>query len=123
MLECRVEGLRYELRVREIRLAEKDRYIAELEQRVEELKQQAMPGSDDESSLSSRRSSSRRSPPPFVKPDLPKRRRRKRPGRKRPGRKDGHEPALRPMPRKIDQHQDVPLKMNDRHRPICPRCA
>jgi hypothetical protein len=34
MLEARVGGLEYELRVRDIRLAEKDKYIAELEQRV-----------------------------------------------------------------------------------------
>ena len=34
MLEATVEGLQYELHVREIRLKEKDKRIAELEQQV-----------------------------------------------------------------------------------------
>lgn len=107
-LKARVGGLEYELRVREIRLAEQDKYIAELEQRVEELKKQALvqPPQSPSPPL-----------PAFVKPNLPRRRRR------RPGRKEGHEAALRPMPRKIDQHQEVPLKRNDRRAAICPRCA
>jgi hypothetical protein len=53
-----------------------------------------------------------------VKPNLPRRRRR----RKRPGRGEGHEAALRPMPRRIDHHQDVPLQTDARRRPLCPRC-
>jgi len=107
LLEAQVEGLEYELSVRDYELARKDKYIAELEQRIEELKKQAIPLESEAPTL-----------PSFVKPNLPKRRRRKRPGRK-----EGHEPALRPKPRKIDQHQDVPLKQDDRHRPICPKCA
>lgn len=107
LLEAQVEGLEYELSVRDFELARKDKYIAELEQRIEELKKQAIPLQSEAPTL-----------PSFVKPDLPKRRRRKRPGRK-----EGHEAALRPVPRKIDQHQDVPLKQDDRHRPICPKCA
>lgn len=107
ILEAQVEGLEYELRVRDIKLAEQAKYIAQLEQRIEELKKQAIPLKPEAPTL-----------PSFVKPDLPRRRRRKRPGRK-----EGHEPALRPKPRKIDQYQDVPLKKDDRHRPICPRCA
>lgn len=114
VLEATVEGLQYELHVREIRLEEKDRRIAELEQRVEELKKQAVtasappqasPGSDAPP------------PPSFVKPNLPRRRRRQKPGRK-----DGHEPALRAKPRRIDHHQQVPLPTDERRVPLCPRC-
>jgi transposase len=108
MLEATVSGLQYELRVREIRLAEKDKYIAELEQRVEELKKQAI--------------SNPPPPPPscslplFLKPNLPRRRKRK------PGRKIGHDAALRPMPAKIDHHQQVPLPTDRFRRVVCPHC-
>ena len=106
MLEATVSGLQYELRVRDIRLQEKDRRIAELEQQVEELKKQAMKSGESGSRVL----------PSFVKPNLPRRR------RKKPGRKDGHEAGLRPMPRKIDHHQKVALAQDDRHHPICPQC-
>lgn len=54
--------------------------------------------------------------PAFVKPDkLPRR-------RKRPGRKAGHAAALRPMPEKIDVHQDVPLPADPQGRVSCPKC-
>jgi transposase-like protein len=109
MLEATVSGLHYELRVREIRLKEKDRRIAELEQQVEELKNQALAASGPQGSNAGEL-------PSFVKPNLPRRRRRK------PGRKDGHEPALRAMPRRIDHHQPVPLETDDRRVPLCPRC-
>jgi hypothetical protein len=104
-LEAQVGGLECELPVREIRLEEKDRRIAELEQQVAELKTQAPAVSSPP-------------PPPFVKPNLPRRRRRRR----RPGRAGGHEAALRPMPRTVDHHQDVPLGKDDAGRPVCPRC-
>jgi hypothetical protein len=111
LLEATVSGLQYELHVREIRLKEKDRRIAELEQQVQELRKQAVaaggPQGDNRTEL-----------PSFVKPSLPKRRRR----HKRPGRKDGHEAALRPMPKKIDHRQAVPLETDAKRRPICPRC-
>ena len=107
MLEATVEGLHYELHVREIRLKEKDRRIAELEQQVEELKKQAVAGGDGKAA---------RELPPWVKPNVLRRH------RKRPGRKAGHEAALRPLPRKIDHHQQVPLPQDDRHHPICPHC-
>jgi len=55
--------------------------------------------------------------PPFVKPNLPQRRRRKTPGRK-----PGHPAALRPMPQKIDLHQDVPLPKDPAGRASCPHC-
>jgi hypothetical protein len=55
--------------------------------------------------------------PAFVKPNLTKARRRKKPGRKK-----GHKAALRHMPTKIDQHQQVPLKRDADHQPICPVC-
>lgn len=106
MLEARVEGLECELHVRELRLAEKDKYIAELEQRVEELRRQAAGGDEKPAS-----------PPPFVKPGVPRRR------RKRPGREAGHEAALRPPPRRIDRHEEAPLGTDGRGRPVCPRCS
>lgn len=106
MLEATVDGLEYELRMRDIRLAEQAKYIAELERRVEELKKQAIPVAAPAAAL-----------PAFVKLDLPRRR------KKKPGRKDGHEAALRPMPAKIDHHQDVPLPMDrSRRRAVCPHC-
>jgi transposase len=108
MLEATVEGLQYELHVRELRLKEKDQRIAELEQQVAELKIQAMAASESKPAQSAA--------PPWVKSNVPGRRRR------RPGRKEGHEPAVRAMPRKIDQHQDVPLGRNDRREPVCPQC-
>lgn len=110
MLEGTVSGLQYELHVREIRLKEKDRRIAALEQQVEELKKQAI--QPDASG-----GPPRPLPPPFVKPNARQRRRRKKPGRK-----DGHAAALRPPPRKIDRHEQVPLSRDDRHQPLCPRC-
>jgi transposase-like protein len=106
MLEATVGGLQYELRVREIRLAEKDKYIAELEQRIEELKKQAISNQPLPS----------RPLPAFVKPNLPRRCKRK------PGRGEGHEAALRPMPAKIDHHQEVPLPTDRQKHPVCPHC-
>jgi transposase len=105
LLEATVDGLEYELQVRDYRLAQKDKYIAELEQRVEELKKQAFPVAASAPAL-----------PSFVKLNLPRRRRRK------PGRKIGHPVALRPMPVKIDHHQDVPLPTDRSRRSVCPHC-
>lgn len=56
------------------------------------------------------------SAPSFVKPPAAGRR------RKRPGRKEGHPAALRPMPEKIDAHQQVPLPQDPAGRASCPRC-
>lgn len=103
-LQAQVDGLEYELRVRDIRLAEKDKYIAELEQRVEELKKQATVATAS------------RPLPSFVKLNVPRRR------RKRSGRKNGHEAALRALPAKIDHHQDVPLPTDRSRRAVCPHC-
>ena len=111
VLEATVEGLQYELHVREIRLQERARRITELEQQVEELKKQAMDAQQGEPPPPPA------PPPPFVKANRPCRRRRRKPGRH-----DGHEPALRPMPRTIDHHQQVPLPTDDRRVPLCPRC-
>lgn len=107
VLEDRVAGLEYELHVREIRLKEQAGRIAELEQQVEELKKQAVGDAPAAAAV----------PPPFVKPNLPRRRRRRKPGRQK-----GHEAALRPIPRKIDHHHQVPLTTDDHERPLCPRC-
>jgi transposase len=101
-----VEGLNYELHMRDLRLKENDRWIAQLQQQIEELKQQTLPSSE----------SSTPQLPPFVKLNVPARR------HKKPGRRDGHEAALRKKPGKIDQHQPVPLGTDARHRPICPHC-
>lgn len=105
LLEATVSGLQYELRVRDIRLQEKDRRIAALEQQVEELKKQSM-DANGSATL-----------PPLVKANVARHRRR------RPGRKNGHEAALRPMPAKIDHHQPVSLATDERRHPICPRCS
>ncbi|HEV2296126.1 MAG TPA: hypothetical protein VGR35_19940 [Tepidisphaeraceae bacterium] len=105
-LEAQVDGLQYELRVREIRLKEKDRRIAELEQQVEELKKQATAAAAAPAKVL----------PAFVKLNVARRR------RKMPGRSVGHEAALRPMPPRIDHHQDVPLATDRSQRPLCPQC-
>jgi transposase len=102
-LEATVEGLQYELHVRDIRLEEQAKIIAGLERRVEELKVQAVGAADSQL-------------PSFVKPNVPHRPRRK------PGRKEGHEPAFRPMPTKINHHQEVPLVTDGVCRPLCPDC-
>jgi transposase len=106
MLEAQVDGLEYELSVRDFRLAEQDKRIAELEQQVEELKKQALAGTQPVVLQV----------PAFVKPNLPRRRKRK------PGRKEGHEAALRAMPAKIDHHQQVPLPTDRSRRSVCPHC-
>lgn len=102
-LEALVEGLQDELRQRNLRIAEQGRYIAQLEQQIRELQQQA--AADVKSS-----------PPAFVKPKVPPR------PRKKLGRAPGHPAALRPMPKKIDRHQTVPLPKDAGKKPICPRC-
>lgn len=104
MLQAQVEGLQYELRQRDLRLVEKDRYIAQLEQRIEELKQQAVPDSPAPAC------------PAFAKQNVRQRKRKKR------GRPVGHPAALRPMPQKIDRHQTVPLPKDAGRKPICPHC-
>jgi hypothetical protein len=104
MLQAQVEGLQYELHQRELRVAEQDRYIAQLEQRIEELKQQAAPDSPAPAC------------PAFVKANVPQRKPKKR------GRPVGHPAALRPMPQKIDRHQTVPLAKDAGKKPICPHC-
>lgn len=102
LLEARVSGLEYELHQRELRIAEQARYIAQLERQVKELKQQAAPPLP--------------ALPPFVKPHVEAR------PRKPPGREVGHPAALRPMPKKIDRHQTVPLPKDAEKKRICPHC-
>lgn len=101
-VESMVEGLNYELRVRDFRIRELEQENTRLRKRLEE---QAPPPQPPSAS------------PPFVKPAAP-------PGRrKKPGRKEGHEAALRPPPEAIDRVVDVPLR---RHRVtrerLCPHC-
>ena len=100
-LEATVEGLQYELHVRDIRLEEQSRYIGELERRVEELQEQSL---KQEPQL-----------PAFVKANVPDG------PRKTPGRKAGHEPAFGALPR-IDRHQQVPLSTDRSRRALCPDC-
>lgn len=104
-LEAMVDGLGYELRMRDIRIEEQAAYIKQLEQQVRELQQQALAGSKPAADV-----------PAFVKPN------RQPHPRKKPGRQAGHEAALRPMSRKIDQHQEVPLQRSADRRPLCPHC-
>jgi hypothetical protein len=111
-LNDQLDGANYEIHQRDLRLKEKDRYIQQLHQQLEELKKQATADIQLPSTIT----------PPvvpaFVKPNLPERRRRKKPGRKK-----GHQAALRPMPRKIDHHQKVPLGTTDAGgKPLCPQC-
>lgn len=103
-LEAQVDGLQYELRQRDLRIAEQQTYIARLEQQIKELQRQATPAVPQPT------------PPPFVKPNVPAR------PRKSPGREVGHPAALRPMPKKIDCHQRVPLPKDPAKKPICPHC-
>ena len=109
ILELTVDGLNYELQMRDLRIKEQDKRIAQLQQQVEELKKQALHHSQVDQPKAPLR------PPSFIKANVARRR------RKKPGRKKGHEPALRPMP-KIDSHQDVPLQRNAKGHPICPAC-
>lgn len=55
-------------------------------------------------------------PPGFVKANTPEKK------RKKPGRKKGHPAALRPVPSKIDVHQDVPVPIDGFGKECCPRC-
>jgi transposase len=107
LLEAQVDGLQYELHMRDIQLKERDKYIAELEQRVEELKHQAAGASVAAPSAEL---------PAFVKPNVPQRR------KKKPGRKAGHAAALRPEPLWIDRDQHVPLPTDSHRQAICPSC-
>jgi hypothetical protein len=79
---------------------------ARLQQRIEEL--------TAPSSLSDRPASS--DLPAFVKANVPQGPRRK------PGRRKGHPAALRPMPEKIDVHEEVALPKDRGGKLCCPRC-
>lgn len=98
-LEATVEGLQYELQVRDVRIQELRKENDALLKRLEE---QAPPPPSG--------------PPPFVKASVEAIR------RKKPGRKAGHEPASRPPPRKIDRMVAVPLPRDDSGRAVCPCC-
>lgn len=55
-------------------------------------------------------------PPAFVKANIPN-----KPARK-PGRKKGHPAALRPMPQRIDVHEQVNVPIDNFGKPCCPQC-
>jgi hypothetical protein len=107
-----LDGANDEIHQRDLRLKEKDRYIEQLRQQIEELKKNATAGVA--------------SPPPITPPLVPalvKANLSKHRRHKKPGRKAGHEAALRPMPRKMDHHQKVPLDKTDASgKPLCPTC-
>jgi len=98
-LEAMVEGLNYELRVRDIRIKELEKHNATLLKRLEEQAPPPPPA-----------------PAPFVKMNLPPHR------RKKPGQKPGHDASLRPPPPKIDRTLKVPLPRDKRGRCVCPHC-
>jgi transposase len=110
ILEATVDGLRYELHMRDLQIKQQEKTIAQLHQQVEELKKQAL------QTQAVGQEHAQPKAPAFVKANLPRRRRRKKPGRK-----EGHEPALRAAA-KIDHHQDVPLERNAGGHAICPQC-
>jgi transposase len=106
-----------ELRVVRPQLYQAHQKIHRLEQRIEKvvaenqvLKQQA---ADLTLQL---KPQSKPAVPPFVKLNTPERK------AKKPGRKTGHAAALRPMPPKIDVHQDVPVPIDPSGKPSCPQC-
>jgi transposase len=94
--------------------------IDKLQQRVEKLdaENKLLRQRVKELTLAGRQSAadSSLSPPSFAKPPASHRR------RKPPGRKEGHPAALRPMPEKIDTHQQVPLPQDAAGRASCPKC-
>lgn len=45
-----------------------------------------------------------------------------RKSRKKPGRPEGHEAAVRPMPARIDVHQELPLPVDRQGKVSCPHC-
>jgi transposase len=102
-------SLRAQLRERE----QRRQNIAQLQQRYRQVRQENRMLKQRIAELSQ---ASPRVLPPFVKPNVPHHRRRK------PGRPKGHEPALRPLPARIDQHQQVPLPRDDWQQPLCPQC-
>lgn len=90
------------------RLQEKHRKLVEqnsvLRRRVAELTEQL-------------KAKPKAAPPPPFKPNVPQGGRRKKPGRKA-----GHAAAVRPVPSKIDVHQDVPLPLDPQGKASCPHC-
>jgi len=84
-------------------IAEKDAAIAEKDTRIAELRTRLDgPGRIDPSTPSGQR-------PVYTKPAAPKRRRR-------PGAREGHEPARRPRPQRVDRREDHRLD-------CCPDCG
>jgi len=119
-------GLEQELRVCRPGLYRADQKIDRLEQRVETLSKENKVLKQKVADLtaqlrqekSNRPKSGPAAPaaPAFVKANVPERTARK------PGRKTGHPAALRPMPRTIDVHQEVPLPVDTSGKPSCPHC-
>lgn len=114
-LQCR--DLEQELRVSGPQLYQAHRRIHRLEQRNQELLAQNKVLKQQVADLTLQlKPQSKPAVPPFVKLNTPQRK------AKKPGRKAGHVAAVRPMPDKIDVHQDVPVPVDASGKPSCPDC-
>lgn len=111
------QHLRLELLACRPALYRADQKIDRLEQRVEKLTRQNAVLKQRVADLTLRLTEMPKPPPPpFVKSDVP------HGPRKRPGRAAGHPAALRPMPARIDVHQEVPVPVDAAGKPSCPHC-
>lgn len=111
-LRARNQELRLELAAYQRALYQADRRIDRLEQRVARLEEENKRLKQRVADLTPT------TPPPtpaFVKPNVPRRRRR-------PGRPEGHPAALRPPPPKIHRHKQVPLPAGPDGQSLCPDC-
>src|SRR5579871_4043533 len=119
--------LRLLLRDRELELAVCRPQLYRANQRISRLKQQRDTLASENKALKARladlsaelqqEKSKARQTPSWVKASVPAKK-----ARKRPGRRKGHVAALRPMPRTVDVHQEVPLPVDESGKPSCPIC-
>jgi transposase len=87
-----------------------------LREQVEKLKAENHRLRQQNSELTAAAAGNDKPAPGFVKASVVRRRKGK------PGRKEGHPAALRPMPERIDAHQQVPLPRDSAGRASCPKC-
>jgi transposase len=116
-LRLELRACRPELYHAGLRVGELEDRVATLEAENRRLRQQVKELTAVAAACPPPTLSSSPSLPPFVKANVKPRR-----PRKRPGRKAGHPAALRPMPAKVDQVEDVPLATDAKGRALCPRC-
>ena len=119
-LRGEVQHLRQELNVCRPALYRAYQKIDRLEQRDQKLAKEnrllKQKLAELTAELKCAKTKSRPALPSFVKPSV-----EKKPVSK-PGRRKGHPAALRPMPKTIDVHQDVPLPVDSWGKPSCPHC-